>query len=57
MLRTWLVRISPATSKPGGKTTLEPKGRTALVIGQTMAKAEAAKNARGDSTSAGRRPL
>ncbi len=57
MLRTWLVRISPATGKPGGSTTLEPKWRIVVVIGQTMAKAEAAKKAPGYRTRAGPRPL
>ena len=41
MLRTCDVRTSPEIGSPGGKMTLEPKGRIVLVIGQTMAKADA----------------
>jgi len=37
ILRTWLVKTSPLTANPSGSTTLEAKGRTRLVMGQTMA--------------------
>src|SRR5207249_3479797 len=57
MLRTWLVKISPATGNPGGNTTLVPKGRTREVIGQTIANSVTRQKSAGETTSAGRRPL
>src|SRR5580693_732293 len=56
MLRTWLVRISPVIGKPGGSTTLVPKGRTCEVIGQTIANSVTWEKSAGETTSAGRRP-
>jgi len=56
MLRTWLVRISPAIGRPSGRTVLVGNGRTREAIGQTIAKCVARQNATGDRTSAGRRP-
>ena len=56
MLRMWLIRISPATGRPGGSTTLVGKGRTREVIGQTTANPVLALNAAAEITRAGRRP-
>src|ERR1700730_16278388 len=57
MLRTWLVKISPETGSPIGRTTLVPKGRTRKVIGQTIANSVTWQKSAGETTSAGRRPL
>src|SRR5260370_13007555 len=57
MLRTWLVKISPATGSPIGSTTLVPKGRTREVIGQTIANSVTRQKSAGETTRAGRRPL
>ncbi len=57
MLRTWLVRISPEIGNPSGRTTLDAKGRTEVVIGHTMANRDGRQNKAGETIKAGRRPL
>src|SRR6266404_7860495 len=57
MLRMWLVKISPETGSPVGRTTLVPKGRTCEVIGQTIANSVTRQKSAGETTSVGRRPL
>ncbi len=57
MLQTCPAKISPATGKPSGRPTLDAKGLTFEVIGQTIAKRDASQNCNGEMTTAGHRPL
>src|SRR5665213_3266497 len=52
ILRTWLIRISPAIGKSGGKRTLVGNGRTRDVIGQTTARLVFSVNPADEITSA-----
>jgi hypothetical protein len=56
MLRRFATRISPATGKPPGSTTLVGKGLIRLVIGQTTTNPVLALKTAGEITRAGRRP-